>query len=443
MKKKKDNDIKYKEIQNKLKEQIKNSEYFKPFYKQTEDSDIKLSWFDIKTYQYNKSKKQEENKLYNNNNLRAKQIKIYPNEEQKIKLNEWIELARLIYNLTVKYFKHNKFTSFISVRPIIKKLYPKSLLERTKASKMPEHVQDGAIRDVCKAYKSSEALKNAGYIKYFKIRYKKINKPQQCIVLEKSDYSIKSKCFYSRLLGFIKLSNDIKIEHDCRLIKNRENYILNVPYTKKCNKISNQYKECGIDPGNKTFLTLFNPEGECLKIFNRDYNKRLISKLQKRNNLKYYYNKTKLKKYNKALLNVNQKIQNLVKELHYKSAIYLCNKFDNIYLGKLNSQQIVHGKNSDKGKTSTKNQSNSYLSSFEKDYTHTLSHFKFRTILQNKCQEYNKKFYLVNEMYTSKSCGLCGQANNVGTDRIINCKYCKGSIDRDLNGARNILIKQQ
>lgn len=35
----------------------------------------------------------------------------------------------------------------------------------------------------------------------------------------------------------------------------------------------------------------------------------------------------------------------------------------------------------------------------------------------------------------------CGKINNVGYSRLYKCNYCKKELDRDLNGAINILQK--
>jgi transposase len=47
---------------------------------------------------------------------------------------------------------------------------------------------------------------------------------------------------------------------------------------------------------------------------------------------------------------------------------------------------------------------------------------------------------LVSEEYTSKTCGGCGSLNCVGGSKEYKCE-CGVDIDRDMNGARNILIK--
>jgi putative transposase len=49
----------------------------------------------------------------------------------------------------------------------------------------------------------------------------------------------------------------------------------------------------------------------------------------------------------------------------------------------------------------------------------------------------------IDEFYTSKTCSLCGSYNpKLGSDKIYNCINCKKSIDRDINGCRNIYMKQ-
>jgi len=51
------------------------------------------------------------------------------------------------------------------------------------------------------------------------------------------------------------------------------------------------------------------------------------------------------------------------------------------------------------------------------------------------------KLYIVSEAYTSKTCTRCGVLNNIGSNEIYHCKECDLVIDRDINGARNILLK--
>lgn len=261
----------------------------------------------------------------------------------------------------------------------------------------------------------------------------KKSKPTKTIVIEKQDFSKTKNSFYVTALGEIDSIEPIKrenIEHDSRLTYNTLNktYILSVPRPRIIKNNNSEYNICGIDPGNKTFMTVYNPEGKCLKIFNRDNNKRLSLLLKRKLKLLKLNKEHKIVKYKKSMLKNNKKIINLVKELHYKTALYLCSKFDIIYLGNLSTKGIT---------SKTKNMTN-----FEKLYTYAISHDKFRTILKNKAEELNKTINVVNESYTIMTCGSCGELKtDVGRNRIYSCSNCLIKMDRDLNGARNILIK--
>jgi putative transposase len=69
--------------------------------------------------------------------------------------------------------------------------------------------------------------------------------------------------------------------------------------------------------------------------------------------------------------------------------------------------------------------------------------YDFRLRLKYKCYVTNTRFKLVDEFYTSKTCSYCGlYNNNLGKEKIFNCTNCNKSIDRDINGCRNIYMKQ-
>ena len=48
----------------------------------------------------------------------------------------------------------------------------------------------------------------------------------------------------------------------------------------------------------------------------------------------------------------------------------------------------------------------------------------------------------VDENYTTKTCSACGAINwNVGSSETFCCPYCHKTMDRDLNAAKNMLLK--
>ena len=59
----------------------------------------------------------------------------------------------------------------------------------------------------------------------------------------------------------------------------------------------------------------------------------------------------------------------------------------------------------------------------------------------DKSVEYGCRCSVVTEEYTSKTCSFCGHMSNVYDKRLKICNHCNISIDRDINGSKNILIK--
>jgi len=67
----------------------------------------------------------------------------------------------------------------------------------------------------------------------------------------------------------------------------------------------------------------------------------------------------------------------------------------------------------------------------------------FRNKLKYLCSTIKGRRYIeCTEEYTSKVCGKCGSTNkNLGSQKVYQCTRCDVEFDRDINGARNILIK--
>ncbi|GBC07164.1 hypothetical protein RclHR1_00730013 [Rhizophagus clarus] len=73
----------------------------------------------------------------------------------------------------------------------------------------------------------------------------------------------------------------------------------------------------------------------------------------------------------------------------------------------------------------------------------TWSHFHFRQHLIHKAREYPWcQVVICTEEYTSKTCGFCGYIHKkLDGSKEFCCPQCKTKLDRDINGARNILLR--
>ena len=77
-----------------------------------------------------------------------------------------------------------------------------------------------------------------------------------------------------------------------------------------------------------------------------------------------------------------------------------------------------------------------------KRIAHKLKFYKFKQRLEYKCESTKTEYKEIDESYTSKMCSKCGYLKeDLGSSKIYNCDNCKIIIDRDINGARGILIK--
>lgn len=70
----------------------------------------------------------------------------------------------------------------------------------------------------------------------------------------------------------------------------------------------------------------------------------------------------------------------------------------------------------------------------------SLNHYKFRQLLQAKCEVKGKSVVVCSEMYTSRTCGQCYRLHvRLGSNDVFRCPHCAYSAGRDENAALNIL----
>ena len=344
--------------------------------------------------------------------LRCKKIIITPDNRQLIIIKEWFDLYRYVYNETLLYIKNNKLGSFYNIRPIIKQSFNDNIKQRIAKCHVPSHTLDNAIHDVIKAYKSSFALHKGK--KHFRIRYKK-KKSLNTIVLEKSAFS-KVKNQFSQYLGVIKSDHSlIGVDHDCKLMFKGDKLILYCPVDIEKKTCNGKVTICSLDPGIRTFQTVYCDDGS-VYTFGNNVNTVINPMIDK-------INKSKNRKHKRRLID---KLKHRIEDLHWKTANSLCKLSTNILIGNMSTVGILRNN----------------LTSKTKSIANYLSHYTFRQRLKAKCEEYNVEFMEVDESYTSKTCGWCGNLNNkLGSSKVFNCPSCGITVDRDINGARNIMIK--
>jgi putative transposase len=346
----------------------------------------------------------------------------------------------------------------------------------------PNDLRDVAVQEFSSAYATNqkrlfEQWKKGNFKYSFSMRFRTKKDDSESITIRSRVY--KDDIFYP---SFWKTADGIKlpplptktplpdkIEHDFKLIRKGNSFFIGLPLpmeikqgvpqvSLKYNFVDNQSKVekplretvicpppeqkiVSIDPGIRTFATLYDPSGihidwapnDCNYIRHicedmDDLQSRIYQKVEGKD--KFSLPSKKRYRMKKALTRMRVRVKNLVREVHNKLCKYLCENYNVVLIPKFESSKMV-------------SRARRRINSRTVRSLLTWSHYAFRMRLHQKAEEHPwVKVIEVTEEYTSKTCGRCGTINkNLGGNKTFHCSNCNWIIDRDVNGARNILLK--
>jgi putative transposase len=343
--------------------------------------------------------------------VKCKKIRVFPNKEQKKILGNWFGISRLAYNSTIEYLKQPDVKA--SYMANCSKIYY-DLPEFAAAC--PSHIRQHAIKDAHEALKAQKVkcLKTG---KPFQMKFRSRKNPHQVIKFATADYR---NGLYKTKLGRLKMSQQLPDNLcDGQLTLHNGQYHIIAPYKTRLTVTENQGSVVALDPGVRTFQTFYSPES-CGEIGKSDIGRiyRLCSFLDKLIGKKQY----------NAAARMRIRIKNLVKELHHKTANFLCSNFKVIFLPTFETSEMVK-------------KSGRKISSKTARAMMTWSHYSFKLFLKNKAVEHGTTVVDVCEAYTSKTCSWTGELINVGSSKTITSKVDAQSMNRDINGARGVFIR--
>lgn len=296
-------------------------------------------------------------------------------------------------------------------------------------AKTPKDIRLGAVADVVNAYKTGEANRRAGRIRFFRVQFRKRdNTAEKSCVIPRSAIKLvdgQFRIFPSRLKESIPMANrDVKkhgnltITHDCRLVKRHHHYYLIVPIPIKISESVIPENYVGVDPGVKTFMTAFGNNG-CIEYEHNNHALRYLDK-------KLAKLKRRKKRTRKRMLDkIDAKKASIVNRLHWLTINNLLEHNDLIIYGDIKSHDIV------------KRSNNPYM----KRDINNLKFYQFKQRLLFKAMEKQKKVVCIDEKYTTKTCSCCGTLNDPGCLKVYSCSVCQTRVGRDVNAAKNILMK--
>jgi putative transposase len=178
-------------------------------------------------------------------------------------------------------------------------------------------------------------------------------------------------------------------------------------------------RETGIDMGLKVFLVT--AKGELVEN-PRHYRKgeKRLAKAQKRVSRRQQ-GSNRRKKAVQLLTKAHQHVKRQRADHHHKTALGLLRQYDTIYLEDLRVANLVR---------------NHHLAKSISD----VGWYQFRTILEAKAACAGRQVVAVPPAYTSQDCSGCGARVQKGLSvRTHICPFCGLVLDRDVNGARNVL----
>ena len=418
-------------------------------------------------------KKQDESSTY-----RMRKVRVYPTANQRDLLKRWIGTARWTYNQAVTKLRTKACKpSMKSLRASVLNASALENIDCQWALDTPYDVRDEAMKDVLKAIRANVAAKRERF--YLKFRSRKA--PQQSVVIHKKHWNRKrgaySQLFAPRALRSPEVLPE-ELDCDSRLVRTRlGHWYLCLPtnvdtrvhkagraYNKTPSHIEIEYSSASeatsssrdnqaehsdccqhreevqagvvsLDPGVRTFMTAYDPDGRVFEWGPGDFARieRLCmsaDRLQSRWMQKTVRHRKRYK-LQRAARRVRLKIRRLVDEMHKKFAKWLCENYQTILLPKFESSRMVRcGKRN--------------ISSRSARAMLTWSHYRFRQRLLDKVVLYgsDRRVIVCDEAYTSKMCGQCGYINRkLGAGKTFTCPACRSCIDRDVNGARNVLLR--
>ena len=384
--------------------------------------------------------KSRKKKTYENP-VRARRIRIYPNVDQKTTLKRWFGGVRFCYNSLVASQRNvgQGGIDLASLRKIVKDAHETHEWLR----EIPCEIKDVAVRDMDKARKVHFAKlnkmkeRNAGSKREARFKFRSKKDPQQSFEVRARDMMRKRGAFASLRLSELKSTEKLpdEISNSVRFVYDRlGRYWLIVPRVVE-RKSENQTLSKSIvalDPGVRTFQTTYDDSGLVTEwgkgdmthvyVLCRKADKLQSSMTQKKGR--------KRRGAERARLRVFDKIRNKIKEIHRKMALWLCENYKVVLIPTFEtSRMIQRGQRKLNSKTVR-----SML---------TWSHYGFRETLKAKA-ELHPWVHVIecNEAYTSKTCGKCGEINSkLGSSKTFACAECDYVADRDINGARNVMIR--
>ena len=286
----------------------------------------------------------------------------------------------------------------------------------------PYDIRESAVFEAVKNRKSAISNLKNGNIGHFELKYKKKRDLSFTLGGFKNVKRISNNefCVYKTLMPKDE-KNILTAEklhegkyRECSIHFDGLYYYLLIPENREKKYVSPNGLTCSIDPGVRTFATLYCPDKEmCMKL-GENLCERMFSIQEQIFQLKSKLDKgglTKKKRkfIKKIIFNKYRKIKNLQTEMHNKISYFLCNNFKQVVIPEFGSKNMISRDRN--------------LHPEVKRKMMLLGHCKFLQRLKTKAEEFGTLITIVDERYTTMTCSRCCARNNVGKKEEWECLY--------------------
>ena len=385
----------------------------------------------------------------------CRKIRIYPTKEQKEWLDLFFRATRFVWNNAIEFLRDNPDSpkTHISLRDNTMLSDEQLDLPTNKhmrwLQKIPYDTRQLTLKQLASNFKTNFELLKTKQISHFQMGFKSRKNPYQVCFMDKRSLDLKKmRMCKTRIKTPFKIRKRMKkwflnnkSEGDYIIRREKNRYFLCLPKKKKSlpksnyNFIHQTYDRVALDPGVRTFQTFYSGQGIAGKIGDNVCNKIIdLGLLEDKLKSKLKDIKKKRTRYNmkKRCFLLRTKIKNIVNDLHWKTCNYLCTNFKHILLPKFATSNMVRKDIPERARVIRSKSVRQMLS---------LSHYKFKERLKYMGKRMRCKIDIVDESYTTKTCGGCGNLKNMDGLKIYKCTKCNFVLDRDYNGARNIFLK--
>jgi putative transposase len=206
------------------------------------------------------------------------------------------------------------------------------------------------------------------------------------------------------------------------------------------------YQDAFLDPGGRTFHTMYCPDGVAAKIGDNFY-ALMLPRLRRSDRIDgaaaslgakppddaaaRKKTRRKIKRMRARAQRLRTRVYNCVRDLHRKTARFLCINFKAVHIPAFKagrprprSMELARRINSKAVRNLM-----------------TFAHAEFLTTLQAYASVRGVHVVVVGEAYTTKTCTFCGHLNDVGAKKTIKCQACGLKADRDYAGSRNVGLR--